>query len=145
MRPRALSLLVVASGSVLVLTGCSSAPHPPDALASYTDPGDGCQQTLSAISYAEGPLRDLGQEAYQEFTDDVRSRLSAVDGTVALEVRDYPSSAALRQARMAGTMAQAAAKAGVSRRVRVERLREYRVEAAKVVVVCTRALEARAS
>lgn len=125
-----LSLVLLALGS------CAEEAPLADELSRYTDKGDGCQQVVSAITYAEGVLKDLGQEPYQEFDDSVRSRVAAVTGTVALEVRDFPSAEALEQARRVGEVAEATAAADVGRKRRVELLREYRREAAQLVIIC---------
>jgi hypothetical protein len=122
---------------LLPLAGCSDdRPALSDELSRYTDPGDGCPQVVSAIGYADAALLAPGQEPYQEWTDEVRSKLSAVDGTAALETRDFPSKRALRQARKLGDLAQAAAAAGVKPSRRVTRLRVYRREAAEMVIIC---------
>lgn len=129
--PAAAALALVCCG----LTGCSGG-KPADPLLSYTDPGDGCHQVVTAVTYADGVLQPLGQEAYQDFTDEVRSRLSAVDGTQSLEVDDFPDGDVLEQARLTGRYATAATRAGVPHRARIRNLREYRREAAQLVLLC---------
>jgi len=122
---------------LLPVTGCSEdKPALSDELSHYTDQGDGCPQVVSAIGYADAALLAPGQEPYQEWTDEVRSKLSAVDGTAALEVYDFPSKRALQQARKVGDVAQAVAAAGVKPSRRVVRLRVYRREAAEMVIIC---------
>lgn len=123
------------------LAACSKEAPLADELSRYTDEGDGCQQVVSAIGYADTPLKNLGQEPYQEFGDVVRSKLSAVAGTVALEVRDFPSQEALEQAQRVAEVADGAARAGVSHTRRVKLLREYRREAAALVIVCAREVD----
>jgi hypothetical protein len=114
--------------------GTSSAT--PTGLAAYTDKGDGCDQVVSAISYAEFVLKPLGQEPYQEWTDEARSRVSAVNGTGALEVRDFPTKEILEQAERTGDLAHRATAAGVAPADRTRYLREYRREAAQLVLLC---------
>jgi len=133
----------VASSCVLgvvltALAACSEEAPLADELSRYTDKGDGCQQVVSAIAYADARLKRMGQEPYQEFGDVVRSSLSAVAGTVALEVRDFPSEEALTQARRVAKVADGTAKADVSHARRVKLLREYRREAAELVIICAR-------
>lgn len=124
-----------------VLAGCSNEAPLAEELSQYTDEGDGCQQVVAAITYAEGTLKHLGQEPYQEFNDSVRSRVGAVAGTVALEVRDFPSEEALKQGRRVAKLADETAKAGVTHARRVERLRAYRREAAQLVIICGREVD----
>ena len=133
-----LLLVVVAT---LSLVGCSGDDKPSslsEQLAHYTDSGDGCQQVVSAISYADTSLKPAGQERYVTWTDEVRSKISAVSGTVALEVKDFPSKRALAQAQRTARLADRAAAAGVPAAKRVRLLQEYRREAAETVVVCAR-------
>jgi hypothetical protein len=133
-----LLLVVVAT---LTLVGCSGDDRPSslsEQLARYTDSGDGCQQVVSAISYADTSLKPAGQERYVTWTDEVRSKISAVSGTVALEVKDFPSKRALAQAQRTARLADRAAAAGVPAAKRVRLLQEYRREAAEMVVVCAR-------
>jgi hypothetical protein len=132
-RFRALLLAVVLA---LLLGGCSGDGKSPDPLEAYTDPGDGCHQVVTAITYAEATLKPLGQEPYQDFTDEVRSRLAAVTGTQALEADDFPSQKVLRQAQLTGRYAEEASRAGVTPRARVRHLREFRREAAELVLRC---------
>ena len=120
----------------LLLGGCSGDGDPSDPLRSYTDAGDGCHQVVTAITYAEETLKPLGQEPYQDFTDEVRSRLAAVSGTQALEAEDFPSKPVLQQARLTGRFADEAARAGVTPRARIRHLREFRREAAELVLRC---------
>ncbi len=129
----ALLTAVVLTGAA---AGCSGGGESPDPLRSYTDHGDGCHQVVTALTYADDVLKPLGQEAYQDFSDDVRSRLSAVDGTQSLEVDDFPDERTLEQARLTGRLAGAAGKSGVSQQARVRSLREFRREAAELVLVC---------
>ncbi len=105
-------------------------------LEHYTDPGDGCAQAVSAISYADDTLKPLGQEYYQDWSDSVRSRLAAVGGTIALEVKDFPSSRVLSAARRVQDDAERVQAAGVSHSERVELLRRYRRDAAQLVLLC---------
>lgn len=123
------------------VSGCADDAPLSDELSQYTDEGDGCQQAVSAITYAEGALKHLGQEPYQEFNDSVRSRVASVNGTIALEVRDFPSEEALKQARRVAELADETAAAGVKHARRVELLREYRREAAQFVIVCGREVD----
>ena len=132
-------LLVVAAA--LSLVGCSGDDKPSslsEQLAHYTDSGDGCQQVVSAISYADTSLKPAGQERYVTWTDEVRSKISAVSGTIALEVKDFPSKKALDQAQRTARLADRTAAAGVPTAKRVRLLQEYRREAAAMVVVCAR-------
>jgi hypothetical protein len=157
---------VAAPMALMALTGCDggSSPTPPASprltsptvptapspvspavtttlpgLDHYTDLGDGCQQAVSAIAYADDVLRALGQEPYQEFDDAVRSRLAAVAGTLALEGKDWPDAAVARQARVVQPLAQAAGEPveggpAASRRART--LLRYRIEAGRLVLAC---------
>jgi len=132
-------LLVVAAA--LSLVGCSGDDKPSslsEQLAHYTDSGDGCQQVVSAISYADTSLKPAGQERYVTWTDEVRSKISAVSGTIALEIKDFPSKQALGQAQRTARLADRTAAAGVPTAKRVRLLQEYRREAAQMVVVCAR-------
>jgi hypothetical protein len=132
------SLVAVAA---LSLVGCSGDDKPSklsEQLAHYTDSGDGCQQVVSAISYADTSLKPAGQERYVTWTDEVRSKISAVSGTIALEVKDFPSKQALDQAQRTARLADRTAAAGVPTAKRVRLLQEYRREAAEMVVVCAR-------
>jgi hypothetical protein len=132
-------LLVVAAA--LSLVGCSGDDKPSslsEQLAHYTDSGNGCQQVVSAISYADTSLKPAGQERYVTWTDEVRSKISAVSGTIALEVKDFPSKQALAQAQRTARLADRTAAAGVPTAKRVRLLQEYRREAAEMVVVCAR-------
>lgn len=126
-----------------VLAGCSEEAPLADELSRYTDAGDGCQQVVSAVSYADASLKSSGQEPYQAFGASVRSNIAAVAGTVALEVRDFPSEDALTQARRVAEVAEATARAGVRHSRRVELLREYRRVAAQLVIVCGREVDDR--
>src|SRR5215203_952412 len=94
----ALSALLLAGA---LSAGCSDDDKSSlsDQLGSYTDAGDGCQQTVSAIAYADNTLRAAGQEQHQEFDDAVRSNIAAVAGTIALEIHDFPTKGTLQQAR----------------------------------------------
>jgi hypothetical protein len=132
------SLVAVAA---LTLVGCSGDDKPSklsEQLAHYTDSGDGCQQVVSAISYADTSLKPAGQERYVTWTDEVRSKISAVSGTIALEVKDFPSKQALDQAQRTARLADRTAAAGVPPAKRVRLLQEYRRGAAEMVVVCAR-------
>lgn len=119
-------------------TGCSGEDEAPLAkeLSGYTDPGDGCAQAMSAISYADDALKPLGQEEFQTWDDVARSRLAAVDGTIALEVRDFPTDNVLKQARKVGKIADHTAAAATKGAERVRALREYRREASQLVIDC---------
>jgi len=107
-----------------------------DQLGSYTDAGDGCQQTVSAIAYADNTLRAAGQEQHQEFDDAVRSNIAAVAGTISLEVRDFPSKKVLQQARHVADLADETSAIATKGEKRVRLLREYRREAAQLVIDC---------
>jgi ABC-type Fe3+-citrate transport system substrate-binding protein len=107
-----------------------------DELGRYTDSGDGCQQAVSAIAYADNSLRAAGQEQHQEFDDAVRSNIAAVAGTIALEVRDFPSKATLQQARTVADLADQTSAIATRGEKRVRLLREYRREAAQLVIDC---------
>lgn len=123
----------------LVLTGCSDDKAPlADELGRYTDKGDGCQQVVSAIAYADRTLKPAGQEQYQVFDDAVRSNIAAVAGTVALEVRDLPSKRTLKQARQVARLADKTAAAVTKGQRRVRLLRTYRREAMQLVIDCSR-------
>jgi hypothetical protein len=130
----AAALIVVAA----CLSGCSGSHPAPLAkeLSGYTDPGDGCPQAVSAISYADSSLKPLGQEQFQTWDEVVRGKLAAVDGTIDLEVKDFPSKAILRQARTVGRLGARAAAADVTGAARVKALRQYRREAAQLVLDC---------
>lgn len=134
--------VVTAAALVLLsaaLTGCGSNEKPLAAeLARYTDAGDGCQQAVSAIAYADASLTSAGQERYVDWDDETRSKVATVGGTIALEVRDFPSEAALVQAQKVARVAKDAAAAGRSAEERVQLLREYRREAAQLVIICGR-------
>ncbi len=132
-------LITVGLLAVLQLnTACSGDDDGPLAkeLSGYTDPGDGCAQVMSAIAYADDALKPLGQEQYQTWDDVSRSRLSAVDGTIALEIRDFPTDNVLKQARKVGKIADHTAAAATKGAERVRSLREYRREAAQLVIDC---------
>jgi hypothetical protein len=142
-RPCFAILLIVAA--VGLTTGCgggSSAsptltPTPTDSLAHYTDPGDACAQAISAIAYADDSLLALGQEPYQDFDDLVRSKLAAVAGTLSLEADDWPSPAIHQQAKVVQPLAQAAgARAPAKDPARIRALLTYRMEAAKLILLC---------
>lgn len=129
-------LLFVAA--VLVLAGgCGSGePEGADALASYTDPDDGCEQVVSAIGYADDLLLVLGQEEHQKFDAAVRSRLAAVEGTISLEVEDFPTRNILVQARKVADLADRAQASENPDDEQIMALREYRREAAQLVIDC---------
>lgn len=117
--------------------GASSSPG----LEAYTDTGDGCQQAISAIAYADDVLRALGQEPYQEFNDLVRSRIAAVSGTLSLEAKDWPNAAVHRQAQVVHDLAQATAarlpnQSATAKATRVNELLRYRIEAGKLILFC---------
>jgi hypothetical protein len=124
--------------AVATLGGCSGDHKAAlsDELGHYTDPGDGCQQAVSAIAYADNSLRAAGQEQHQEFDDAVRSNIAAVAGTIALEVRDFPSKRTLEQARRVEDLADETSALATKGQHRVELLREYRREAAQLVIDC---------
>jgi hypothetical protein len=122
--------LIVTGG--LLLAGCGS----DDALAAYTNPGDGCRQAISAIGYADDLLLVLGQEEHQEFDPAVRSRLAAVEGTISLEVRDFPNRRILLQALEVADLADRAQVSEDPDDDQVQALREYRREAAQLVIDC---------
>ena len=122
---------------VLLASACTDEDAPlADELSGYTDAGDGCAQVVSAIAYADSVLKPLGQEPYQDWDESVRSRLAAVDGTIALEVRDMPDDDVLDQARRVGELADRTAAARTTGAERVRSLREYRREAAQLVLDC---------
>jgi len=122
---------------VLLASACTDEDAPlADELSGYTDAGDGCAQVVSAIAYADSVLKPLGQEPYQDWDESVRSRLAAVDGTIALEVRDMPDDDVLDQARRVGRLADRTAAARTKGAERVRSLREYRREAAQLVLDC---------
>jgi hypothetical protein len=123
---------------VLVLAGgCGNGePEGDDALASYTDPADGCEQVVSAIGYADDLLLVLGQEEHQKFDAAVRSRLAAVEGTISLEVEDFPTRNILVQARKVADLADRAQASENPDAEQIMALREYRREAAQLVIDC---------
>jgi hypothetical protein len=130
-------MVLLASVLTLLLGACSGNQNDDaDPLRSYTDSGDGCPQMVTAITYAEDALDPLGQEAYQDFTDRVRSGLAAVDGTQSLEVDDFPSKKIRKQAVLTGRYATAASRAVVAPRARIRNLRKFRREAAELVLLC---------
>jgi hypothetical protein len=131
---RALGCLVA-----LLLAGCSQADEPGDALETYTDSGDGCQQTVSAIGYADDLLLVLGQEDHQKFDAAVRSRLAAVAGTISLEMEDFPNRRTSEQAGRVGQLADRAQASANPDAEQILALREYRREAAQLVIDCARA------
>jgi hypothetical protein len=135
---RDIGYVALALTALVAVAGCAGSSGPPGdpRLASYTDPGDGCHQVVTAITYADNLLKPLGQEAYQTFGADVRSRVATVDGTIALEMKDFPTKQIREQAVRTGKIATAGMKAGVSRRDRITRLRVYRREAAEMVLLC---------
>ena len=139
LRPVVVALLLAGS----LLTGCSGDGEKPlsKELGQYTDTGDGCQQAVSAIAYADNTLRAAGQEQHQEFDDAVRSNIAAVAGTIALEVRDFPSKRALTQARKVEDLAEETSALAAKGQRRVELLREYRREAAQLVIDCAREVD----
>lgn len=131
--------LLLAAGLLAATAACGDDEAPlADELARYTDAGDGCQQVVSAIAYADASLKAPGQERYQEFNDEVRSKIAAVSGTVALEVRDFPSKRTLEQARKVADLADRTASAQSRGAERVALLRTYRREAAQLVIDCGR-------
>lgn len=130
------SRVTLALVSICALAGCSSGADSADSLQTYTDPGDGCHQVVTAISYADDSLNPLGQEAYQDFTPAVRSNVATVDGAQSLEEKDFPSRAILEQAELTGRYASRSMAAGVPRAMRIKLLREYRREAADLVLMC---------
>ena len=152
---RRLGAAVLAAVVLSPLTACGgerkTAPPPsaspsasstttPD-LGSYTDTGDGCQQAISAIAYADDVLRALGQEPYQEFNDVVRSRIAAVSGTLSLEAKDWPNAAVHRQAQVVQDLARATAAllpnpSAAAKATRVNELLRYRIEAGKLILFC---------
>ena len=133
-----LLLVAVATLSLVGCSGDEKSSSLSEQLAHYTNSGDGCQQVVSAISYADTSLKPAGQERYVTWTDEVRSKISAVSGTIALEVKDFPSKQALGQAQRTARLADRTAAAGVPTAKRVRLLQEYRREAAEMVVVCAR-------
>ena len=140
---RVLAATLAAVLAAAALAGCSGDDKAPlsDELGAYTDAGDGCQQAVSAIAYADNSLRAAGQEQHQEFDDAVRSNIAAVSGTIALEVRDFPSKETLRQARTVADLAEETSALATKGQHRVELLREYRREAAQLVIDCAREVD----
>jgi hypothetical protein len=125
------------AGACMLVAGCSSASGPGgDALASYTDPGDGCQQAVSAIGYANDVPLVLGQEDHQRFDAAVRSRLAAVNGTISLETEDFPNDGVRAQARRVAELAEQAQASEHPDEAQILALREYRREAAQLVIDC---------
>lgn len=110
-------------------------------LARYTDPGDGCEQTVSAIAYAEFLLKPLGQERYQDWDDATLSRVAAVAGTIELELEDYPDTASAEQARTVADLATQVVDPVADAEGRVTTFRQYRREAAQMVIVCAEAVD----
>jgi hypothetical protein len=136
-------LLIVAAAALSTGCGGSSSaaakvtPTPTDSLAHYTDTGDACAQAISAIAYADDSLLALGQEPYQDFDDLVRSKLAAVAGTLSLEADDWPSPRIYQQAKVVQPLAQAAgARAPDKDPARIRTLLTYRMEAAKLILMC---------
>jgi hypothetical protein len=129
----------------IALAACSDDPgealsdSSDNALAQYTDEVDGCEQAVSAIGYADSLLRALGQEDHQEFDAAVRSRLASVAGTIALEVGDFPDGATREQAERVGDLAERAQVSEDPDPQQVLALREYRREAAQLVIDCAAA------
>jgi hypothetical protein len=142
-RRSGLAVAVVLCGLALTACGDDADQARPDgdddALAEYTDEGDGCEQAVSAIGYADGLLRALGQEDHQEFDAAVRSRLASVAGTIALEDRDFPDDVTQEQARRVGDLANRAQESEDPDPEQVLALREYRREAAQLVIDCAAA------
>lgn len=128
---------VAVIGALLVpLAACAEA----NPLESYTPSGDACDQAVSAIGYADDLLVVLGQEQYQDFDDATTSRLAAVAGTLALEERDWPDRETARQASLVQPLADEAADLSPAEpRAREQALVQYRIEAARLVLVCGRA------
>ncbi|HET6918520.1 MAG TPA: hypothetical protein VFI46_03540 [Jiangellaceae bacterium] len=131
-------LLILAA--VLLVAGCGDGgPDGADALATYTDPGDGCHQVVSAIGYADDLLLVLGQEDHQKFEPAVRSRLAAVEGTISLEVEDFPNRRILLQALRVADLADRAQASEEPDDDQIAALRQYRREAAQLVIDCAAA------
>jgi len=101
-----------------------------------TDSGDGCQQAVSAIGYADDVLLVLGQEDHQKFDAAVRSRLAAVAGTISLEMEDFPNRRTSEQAGRVGQLADRAQASATPDAEQILALREYRREAAQLVIDC---------
>ena len=135
---RLLAVAIAVGLTAGALGGCSGDDKAPlsDELGRYTDSGDGCQQAVSAIAYADNTLRAAGQEQHQEFDDAVRSNIAAVAGTIALEIRDFPSKGTLQQAREVEDLAEETSALATKGQRRVDLLREYRREAAQLVIDC---------
>lgn len=134
--PTAVALALVLAVSV----SASACGREASALESYTDPGDACQQALSAIGYADDVLVVLGQEQYQDFDDVVTSRLAAVAGTLALEERDWPDRTTRSRAEDVIPLAEQAAELDPDDPLARERaLVEYRVAAGRLVLACQEA------
>ena len=126
--------------AVLLVAGCGNGEaEGDDALASYTDPGDGCEQAVSAIGYADDALLVLGQEEHQKFDAAVRSRLAAVEGTISIEVEDFPTRNILLQAQRVADLADRAQASENPDDDQILALREYRREVAQLVIDCAAA------
>ncbi len=122
---------------MLLTASCSSGKAPlADQLDQYTNKGDGCQQTVSAIAYADAALKPAGQERFQVFDDEVRSKISSVGGTIRLEVRDFPTKRVRDAAQVVAGLAEATGSADARGARRVSLLREYRGQAAALVLAC---------
>jgi len=136
---RALGPLWAVLVLAVLLVGCGRDEKPlAEELSRYTDRGDGCQQSVAAITYADSSLRAAGQERHERWDDATRSKVATVGGTIALEVRDFPSENTLEQARKVADLAADAAAAATTDEERVTLLREYRREAAQLVILCGR-------
>ena len=136
---RALGPLWAVLVLAVLLVGCGRDEKPlAEELSRYTDRGDGCQQSVAAITYADSSLRAAGQERHERWDDATRSKVATVGGTIALEVRDFPSENTLEQARKVADLAADAAAAATTDEQRVTLLREYRREAAQLVILCGR-------
>ena len=132
-------LLILAVVLLVAACGGGDEANGGDALATYTDPGDGCQQSVSAIGYADDLLLVLGQEAHQKFEPAVRSRLAAVEGTIRLEAEDFPNRRILLQALRVADLADRAQASENPDDDQIRALREYRRDAAQLVIECAAA------
>jgi hypothetical protein len=130
--------------AVLLLTACGSdsdqgpsSPETPSSLEGYggsVSAGTACDDAISAMSYADDLLVNQGQEPYQDFDAAMRSRLSAVEGTL-LNTDEWPSDDLADQAEIVQRLANEASRkdAGLPA---VRALTEYRGEAARFILLC---------
>lgn len=129
--PRTVRL--AAAALLLVLLGACSSD---DGTASVSGDGrgDACEQAISNITYAENVLKPLGQEEYQDFDDNTRSRMVDVAGTLRMEDDPWPSEEIADQTARVADLAEQASEPDADDPGRT--LLEYRVEAARLVLLC---------